>query len=410
MSDGWLDAPWVWPGVLLVLAATALAGRRPGARPWLMVGWTWLWAEALTAWWLPSPGEPIDHDHPMHRVAETIWLEGDVARPPDPAQDPLIVLVGDSFTRGQGAPAQASVPARVRQALAPEGVSVRDLGVRGTEFPDQLTRWALLDRELSPDVLVWGFVLNDLEVDYRRHDAISVRFGLAAQGPTPLTAALRRMLAARSEGADVTAQYREAFEPDGRRWVSFERDFRRLVAAETARDARFILLIWPLMHELDAYPFRDIHTRLAALGRDAGAEVVDLLPVFEGRDERALWAHPLDHHPNAVAYGMAADALLAHIRSRPIPSSRPWGCDDPTLLPPPRDALERTWCEERTPDTLRANAIALKQLHEAAILRGEPGAMIGRIPLILAAAAAARRDAGDPERARDIALHGAWVP
>jgi lysophospholipase L1-like esterase len=38
-------------------------------------------------------------------------------------------------------------------------------------------------------------------------------------------------------------------------------------------------------------------------------DAVDLLPAFAGKDPGLLWLHPIDHHPNAVAYGIVAEAL-----------------------------------------------------------------------------------------------------
>ena len=50
---------------------------------------------------------------------------------------------------------------------------------------------------------------------------------------------------------------------------------------------------------------------LRALAERQGIAFVDLLPTFEGLDERALQAHPVtDFHPNHLAHRRAAEALL----------------------------------------------------------------------------------------------------
>lgn len=397
-------------GAFLTLAASVQLRHVPRARVPLVLAWTWLWAELLAMWWVPHPGEPPQHTLASHRVTERITLPGDIGRPPDPQARRTVAVVGDSFTVGQGAPLEASLPARLREALAPEGVDVRNLGARGSEFWDQSTRYALLDRELEPDVVIWAFVLNDLEIDYDRHDAISVRWSLKAEGPTPLLGALRRTTTALTAGQDISQQYRTAFDPSSTRYDAFTDWFRRLVTATHDRGARFVLVLWPLLHRLDDYPFADIHAQLAALGEDAGAEVVDLLEVFKGRDERTLWAHPFDHHPNAEGYALAAEAVLRQLRSRPIPDSQPWRCDGPTLLAPPRDTWERAWCAERTPDTLRAHAIALHADHRTWLEKHSYGAMIGRVPRMLLATALARRAPDAPEREEDLALYESWAP
>lgn len=405
--------PWVWIGVALVVLATVRAWRSPspGVRGALMVGWTWAWAEVLAAWLVPHAGRPTDHVIAERTIVDALLLPGDIGLPPPPATTRRIVVVGDSFTQGQGAPITASVPARLRDAFAPDGVEVRNHGMVASEFADQLTRYALLDREVAPDVLVWCFVLNDLEFGYDRHDAISVRWELTAAGPTPLTAAVRRGVAAMQAGGEIPQAYRESFDPAGERWQRFEPAFRRLVAATTARGARFVFVIWPLLHRLDAYPFAGIHEQLAALAADAGAEVVDLSHAFHGMEARALWAHPYDHHPNAEGYRLGAAAIEAAIRAAPVPRSRPWTCDAPALLDPPRDAWEQRFCADRSAQVLSDNAVALFEDHQRAMLNNGTGAMIGRVPPLLLGAAYARRAPDDDAgRAQDLARADRMIP
>jgi lysophospholipase L1-like esterase len=77
------------------------------------------------------------------------------------------------------------------------------------------------------------------------------------------------------------------------------------------QDAELVLVVFPLFHRLDRYPFGDIHERLRALAERQGIAFVDLLPTFEGLDERALQTHPVtDFHPNHLAHRRAAEALL----------------------------------------------------------------------------------------------------
>jgi len=404
-------------GAGLALATWALRPtvRHGGpARAALLVGWTWLWAEVLAGIMLPGPGPVSDRWLDERSPGDLgVSLPGDVGRPPDDDPRPLVLAIGDSFTQGQGAPPAWSVPSRLARALAEDGVRVRNHGVRGSQFVDQLTRYALLDRETTPDVLLWMITLNDLEPQVDGLDAITQLGGGAVAGPTPLTGALRRAWAAQGATAAMEAAYLASFAPDGARMARLRDGLARLGEATQARGARLVVAVWPLLHRLDDYPFTAVHERLVEAAEAAGAEAVDLLPAFEGRDEEALWFHPLDHHPNSEGYRLATAPLLEALRSRPIGGSKPWRPDDPVLLTgDARQALERRWAADRSADTLHDGAVALRAIHRA-WLEGagpEPGSMVGRVPRYLMASAWLRRGPDDePGRARDRAALDRWA-
>jgi hypothetical protein len=100
-------------------------------------------------------------------------------------------------------------------------------------------------------------------------------------------------------------------------WTGDRREFgaESLAALQRAGDmcraqgVRFGVAAFPLLHRLDDYPFRDVHTVLRTGCERAGVPFIDLLPAFEGQRAEGLWVHPSDHHPNAQAHALAAEAL-----------------------------------------------------------------------------------------------------
>ena len=58
------------------------------------------------------------------------------------------------------------------------------------------------------------------------------------------------------------------------------------------------------------YPFADVHAKVAQAAGEAGARVVDLLPVYRGLDGRLLVVDgAADEHPNEIAHRIAARAI-----------------------------------------------------------------------------------------------------
>lgn len=385
-----------------------VAGRPLGWATGLL--WGWLTAELLTAVVLPYPGPPPPElMHPRARqIGPDLFLPADAGLPPPTDDRPVLAFVGDSFTQGQGALAGESLPDRVAQHFG-DRAHIRNLGTAGSEFFDQQIRYALLDAELEPDVLVWCFVLNDVEFGHDDHDAISVRWSLQAAGPTPLTGTLRRNIIGLTSRSRMEEGYRAAFDPSRRNWGKFEEGLRRLVDATHARGARFVFVVWPLMYRLENYPFTDLHAQLLRTAQDAGAETLDLYPTFAGLDERTLWAHPFDHHPNARGYALAAEAVIDALERRPLPNSAPWDCEGPTVLTGEQAAWERAWCRQRDAETLATHSERLWDWHHEVFQQNRGHVMIGRIPPLLRAVASTRRGDDAAARAKDLAAWKAMV-
>lgn len=70
---------------------------------------------------------------------------------------------------------------------------------------------------------------------------------------------------------------------------------------------KFLVMIFPLFYRTQSvYPFESIHQFLAAELTKRQIEVLDLYPTFKGMNDRDLWVHPSDQHPNDFAHGLVA--------------------------------------------------------------------------------------------------------
>ena len=76
-----------------------------------------------------------------------------------------------------------------------------------------------------------------------------------------------------------------------------------------------VVAIFPMLSELDHYPYERLHTMARDFCRDAGIRCVDLRHVFDGHVERDLWVDDTDQHPNDVGQRLMAEAILAYLRS-----------------------------------------------------------------------------------------------
>jgi lysophospholipase L1-like esterase len=94
-----------------------------------------------------------------------------------------------------------------------------------------------------------------------------------------------------------------------------------LAAIQLRDDVPVLLVIFPMLLDLRAYPFEALHQRISSEARSAGLAVLDLLDAFLGDDEARLRRSPFDSvHPNAEAHRIAAERIHAHLRqARLIP-------------------------------------------------------------------------------------------
>lgn len=354
---------------LLALVGLTAAAERAGLRrrawvAWpLGLVWTLWWCELLlSAWWWTRP--PVHAPTPGGH-AELVAADGTRVRAelgPLP-EGPTVLVLGDSFTIGQGVPLEQTFGALTAQALAPDGVRVVVQAVEGASFFDLVVRYAAFGAPLDPDVVVWTWVLNDLsyaslgrEIDEQDYISDRRRLGWPLVLGLPALARRNAALEAATERATL-----DAFAPERPAVVEAGRAMAAAAAEARARGARFVVLVFPLLHRLDAYPFGPAHTRIRALAEAAGAEVLDLGPTFAGLDARTLWVNRLDHHPNARGHQLAADALVPFLRAGGVPDSGPTDCAAIGVVPALEDVL-RAACATRTPEALRTLAAAVAAL------------------------------------------------
>jgi GDSL-like Lipase/Acylhydrolase family len=248
---------------------------------------------------------------------------------PKPAGVTRVVLLGDSFTEGQGVKEADTTARRLEALLAREGGrwEVLNCARRGADFPSLHRMFEKL-LPFEPDIVVHASVLNDADrspeigarLD-RLDDWILDRRRLVAAGgaPGPFESRLfdfvRDRLEAARVGRETTRWYLELYSAaNGEGWMRTQEYWRDMDRRMRARGGRFLIASWPLLVDLDDYPFTAADQTIARFCAAAGIERVDLRPALRGRPTASLWVHPVDHHPNEVAHALAAQALVAHIR------------------------------------------------------------------------------------------------
>jgi lysophospholipase L1-like esterase len=240
-----------------------------------------------------------------------------VAKPRDAYR---IVVLGDSFTFGEGTPDALVYPAQLGERLrerraAGRRIEVVNLGFPGEDIRDALATYRRYARRLAPDFVVLQWNTNDFPSARVQRDhlqLIGVRYRevfaqvealrwsrLLAFGYGRLRMRqLSRELVAATRGEAETR--RDAFAAIG--------ELHRLAARD---GAGFAVLVFPELIRFDAYPYAALIELLHEYCVREAIVLVDLLPALSAHRDRALWVHESDHHPNALAHAIAARELGA---------------------------------------------------------------------------------------------------
>jgi lysophospholipase L1-like esterase len=239
-----------------------------------------------------------------------------------------VVVIGDSFTEGEGVRAADAFPRRVENLLRGEGRSVEvvNCGRRGHDFPEL---FADLEPRLvyEPDLVVYAMVLNDAVqspafharqaflddwvLDRRRMLGDDEDPGARSIWDSRLGTFVEDRLTAYRVGRDTTRWYVAMYGPDNREgWEATVAFIRAMNEALIARRAHFLVALLPLLVGLPGrYPFEAPAAEIRRACAAAGVPFHDVLDAVRAEPSASLWVHPVDMHPNARAHALFATDL-----------------------------------------------------------------------------------------------------
>ena len=282
----------------------------------------WRYAKELK---VPSPDPSLGHEHIRNASAllQSVeirlneWgLRGGPVMVPAPKR--RILILGGSIPMGWGVPEQDTVSARLQQRLRDEGEDVEVLngGVGNYNAERYIERFFTQLEGLKPTDIVVLYFLRDAE----RLDPGGGNILLRNSALAVTTWIAFTRLANKSGEQSLVDHYKDVYREDQPGYIEMKKRLKMLAAYAHAHNVRLYMAMTPDVHDLANYRFDFIHDRMKSIAHDDGMQYVDLLPALGKRPPEDVWAMPGDPHPNAIAHGLMADALLPAIR---LPSSAP---------------------------------------------------------------------------------------
>ncbi len=236
-----------------------------------------------------------------------------------------VLCLGDSITFGEGVKEEDTYAMQLQRLLGAgmkdRQVEVINQGVQGYGTKEDVGAYFMIGRAYQPDVVIVGFYLNDA-TDFgetiRQNDAKNRDVplsGLARVSKAMEIIERRRIATAQQE--EFFATTRASFQSP--LWQAGKDELLRLKGDMLQFKSRLVVVIFPVLWQLDAYPLEDIHKQLNDDFKRLGLEHIDLLDAFRGMDAESLWVHPTDQHPNEIAHRIAAERIAKFI-SAPAPA------------------------------------------------------------------------------------------
>ncbi len=256
-----------------------------------------------------------------------------------PAGTTRIAFVGDSYTFGAMVEFDRTFAQRtgnmLRRLYPGRQIEVLNFGVRGANIVRDLNRFQASGLKFDPDVVVFGFVLNDFtnpEATHRFDRSFlheEKRFRLLA--PLEKFSALARFVdwaafqlfgkEKKAHLAWLNSTFLPAHNPY---FAKSRRALDELTAIIGKRHG--IVLFFPYLAAKaeDHLPYyREGKALVQHACLKNGCEFVEVWPLLKHKRHSAWWASPLDHHPNAEAHEIIARAVAGIIRRKGLLDAAP---------------------------------------------------------------------------------------
>jgi lysophospholipase L1-like esterase len=235
-----------------------------------------------------------------------------------------IVILGDSFTFGEGTPDPLIYPALLGAALRERlvggrRVEVVNLGVPGQDLRGALVTYHEYARTLEPDWVVLQWNTNDFPSAAVQRDhlrLIGVRYLEAfARAQALRWSELLSLVYMRIQMGRVSRELIAVTREDAEASSHGLRAIGRLRQMAARSGARFTVLAFPELIRFDDYPYANVLELLREYCAAERIHLVDLLPALSTHRDEELWVHETDHHPNRVAHAIAARELQRAIEA-----------------------------------------------------------------------------------------------
>lgn len=236
-----------------------------------------------------------------------------------------IIGLGDSFTYGSGIKDVNNVYLKKLEKLLNEKKSANHEvlnfakpGINTEEEIKILKKYAL---KYKPNIIILGYVLNDFsdienKIKCKSKEHTIPFFGFWLRNFSYLYYFIETRINKLIEQGNFECTYGEylnhVFESENNRKHNFKY-FEELSLLSQENNVKLLVIIFPIIHNLQDYPFTEAHKFVKEAGEKYGFKVIDVLPYYEDYTEKELIVNTYDLHPNELGHELAAQLIYENI-------------------------------------------------------------------------------------------------
>lgn len=249
-----------------------------------------------------------------------------------------VLFIGDSFTEGQGVKRKDTYSSKIEQ-LSPV-IASYNRGRGGADIQEIFEIFQTNIHEINPQVVVFGYVLNDPIVaksglteiptgsnnNVFKWDFINDRTSVFKADRSKIMTSLCsysnivsyavHQYERWSVTKNTVNHYNEinSMKYNGKGLSETLELIIKMKKETEKKGGKFIVAIFPLFYKTqNNYPFMSAHESLKNEFAKYNIKTIDLFDSYKGVKDSSLWVHPTDQHPNDYAHGIAAKKILEEI-------------------------------------------------------------------------------------------------
>jgi lysophospholipase L1-like esterase len=238
-----------------------------------------------------------------------------------------VALLGDSIAMGSGVAEEETYAHGLERALAGmhpgRRFEVLNLGIGGLNAHSAVERLVRLGLRYDPDLLVYGYTLNDIEGTAYRRSAQWADPRRFARAPLvlwrilgPRFDSLRELVLA--PRGSYSFELDENYFRNPEAWQGVLGALDRLAAIARERGSCAVLLVHTRLYWLSLlHPYRRHYAVVIEAARARGLHAIESFPAHRGQRAESLWVGPLDPHPNARGHAILLRALVEGLAALP---------------------------------------------------------------------------------------------
>ncbi len=267
-----------------------------------------------------NPRGYFDKNNEVVGRANAFGFRGDDMRLAKSSEKTLrVAILGDSFTEGYGVKDEDTFPKKLEVILKSEGhdIEILNFGVGGLNTVQEVDLMKGFVLKFKPDVILLMMFLNDTDRMGTVNFMSRAYYFKSLRKHSYFINGLMDSFEKKMLHHKMVEHYLDGYSKASNAWKKAKDAIIDAQYAAKDHNAEFVLGLYPALIDLDHdYPFRSIHDTVHNFSSQQQIQFVDLLKAFEGHQDKKLWVHRTDQHPNEIAQEIAAKFLADYFKIR----------------------------------------------------------------------------------------------